>query len=56
MSRDLWLEHMENRCGCCEYDEPEPIEDVEDRMQSAFEAAYALFGVTTVGQIQEPSR
>ena len=36
--------------------EPEPIEEVEDRMQSALEAAYALFGVTTTGQIEDPRR
>jgi hypothetical protein len=56
MSRDIWLEHMENRSACCEYDEPEPIEEVEDRMQSALEAAYALFGVTTTNQIEDPRR
>jgi hypothetical protein len=50
-------------CSACSGDyenpdvmEPEPIEEIEDRMQSALEAAYALFGVTTVGQIQEPSK
>lgn len=54
--RDAYLEHMENRSGCCEYDEPEPIEEVEDRLHVALAAAYSQLSVTCVSQIEEPSR
>ena len=54
--RDTFLEHMENRSACCEYDEPEPEVEVLDRLHAALEQAWTMLGTTCVGQIQEPSR
>lgn len=53
MSRDLWLEHMENRCGCVDgldCDESEADENFEQTIRSA---AASFYHTNLVNQIHE---
>ena len=53
MSRDLWLEHMENRCGCVDELECDEAE-ADARLEQTVRSAVATFYHTNlVNQIHE---
>ena len=42
MSYDPFLVHMENRSGCCEFDEPDPL-DTDSNLEQTIRSAVSTF-------------